>query len=245
MHYWNDRHLNGIRWNGKHSRVDFGATVKERRIDSPEKVRCQEKVPYSSVKYDFTQIFGKPVYNDRTLQYTFTLTDHDWKWLRKRVRDFIAWLYEPMGKLELYDSTDEDYHFLAELVSAVPSYPKALQAQIKVTFEAYPFRIANSHPAFKADPALWPDLDGDGMITAEDSAVILEAVVNLGSGEPSGLTPEQERMADANRDGVIDAYDAALVQEFAAARGAGEYGDSPEQWVEFLNWKENRNPEVI
>lgn len=245
MNYWNERHLNGIFWNEKHSRSDFGATTSGRDTGTPEKVRCQEKVAYSNVKYDFTALFGRQTYNDRKLQYEFTITDHDCKRLRNRVNEFINWLYQPQGRNELHDSTDPDYHFLAELVSAVPSYPYAVVAKIKVVFEAYPFRIPNVNDAYEADPDRWPDVNFDGVVDAADAAIILSGAVEDGAGGYTPLTEEQKLRADASRDGRIDAADAALVLDYISECGAGRFLNSPEGWAEYLNWKFDRNTEVI
>ena len=81
----------------------------------------------------------------------------------------------------------------------------------------------------------YPDIDGDGRVTASDSSLILAAAANIGSGRESGLTPEQELLADVNRDGKINAIDASLVLNFAASVGAGNYQGSLEGWIDFLN----------
>ncbi|MEE5994582.1 MAG: leucine-rich repeat protein [Oscillospiraceae bacterium] len=81
----------------------------------------------------------------------------------------------------------------------------------------------------------YPDIDGDGRVTASDSSLILAAAANIGSGRESGLTPEQEVLADVNRDGKINAIDASLVLNFAASVGAGNYQGSLEGWIDFLN----------
>ncbi|MEE5994766.1 MAG: leucine-rich repeat protein, partial [Oscillospiraceae bacterium] len=81
----------------------------------------------------------------------------------------------------------------------------------------------------------YPDVDGDGRVTASDASLILAAASNLGVGLESGLTPEQELLADVNRDGSINAVDASLVLSFAADLGVGKYSGNLEGWTEFLN----------
>ena len=81
----------------------------------------------------------------------------------------------------------------------------------------------------------FPDIDGDGRITASDSSLILAAAANIGAGRASGLTPEQENLADVNRDGKINAVDASLVLSFAADLGVGKYSNDLDGWTEFLN----------
>ena len=81
----------------------------------------------------------------------------------------------------------------------------------------------------------YPDVDGDGRVTASDASLILAAASNLGVGLESGLTPDQELLADVNRDGSINAVDASLVLSFAADLGVGKYSGNLEGWIEFLN----------
>ena len=81
----------------------------------------------------------------------------------------------------------------------------------------------------------YPDITGDGRVSAADASLILAAAANIGSGHKSGLTPEQEQLADVNRDGKINAIDASLVLSFAADLGVGKYSSSQEGWIAFLN----------
>ena len=81
----------------------------------------------------------------------------------------------------------------------------------------------------------YPDIDGNGRVTASDASLILAAAANIGAGRSSGLTPEQENIADVNRDGKINAVDASLVLSFAADLGVGKYSNDLAGWTEFLN----------
>ena len=96
----------------------------------------------------------------------------------------------------------------------------------------------------ETDADRYPNVLGGNYVTAADVSAILTAATNIGAGNPSGLTPEQELKADADRDGMITAVDAALVQEYITACGAGYYPDSPAGWAMFLN-VENGNKEKI
>ena len=80
----------------------------------------------------------------------------------------------------------------------------------------------------------FPDIDGDGIISAADEQLILNAAANIGAGIPTGLTPDQERRADAAQDGKITAADGQLAGEFATQAGAGVYENSPAGWFCFL-----------
>lgn len=65
------------------------------------------------------------------------------------------------------------------------------------------------------------DVNGDESIDATDAADILIAAANLGAGERSGLTADQETAADVNGDAEIDATDASNILLYAAMAGAG------------------------
>ena len=81
--------------------------------------------------------------------------------------------------------------------------------------------------------ARYPDLDGDGRVTASDVSMILAASAQGGSGGDSDLTEEQEKLADINGDGTCDAKDAALIQEFSTAIGIGTYQNTAIGWMKF------------
>ena len=97
---------------------------------------------------------------------------------------------------------------------------------------------------YESDSDKYPNVNGGQGVTASDVQTILTAAVNTGAGEPTGLTPEQEEKADADRDGMITAMDAALVQEYITACGAGEYVDDPNGWALFLNIETGLKPKI-
>lgn len=80
----------------------------------------------------------------------------------------------------------------------------------------------------------YPDIDGDGTVTAIDASIVLTAYTNIQAGEPSGLTPEQENLADANRDGIINSVDAALIMSFYSGCSTGTYTNNQAGWTTFM-----------
>lgn len=225
---------NGIEFAGKHSYYDFGAVVTKRKISVPKKKRVTESVPYSSTVYDFSAIYGEKVYEQRQLQYVFSISDGDSDVLQKRLADFVNWLY-PSGKDKLYDERIKDSYFMAECIT-LEIEESPFVALVTATFEAEPEQYPIT-PEQPYEPSSYPDLDGDGAVTAADAALILSAASATGAGNASGLTPQQEVLADVDRDGTITAADAAIVTEFATAVGAGSYPDTPEGWTAFMNAK--------
>lgn len=149
----------------------------------------------------------------------------------------LQYIAQACGNILVYDR-DGTIRFTPTLVpqSMLISDMNCL-AYPQTTLLPKPKRIECSIYSYSLDEmdTIYPDLDGDGRVTAADASMILTAVAKMGAGEPSGLTPEQEEMADANRDGVIAADDAMLVQIFANEAGAGNYPDNPNGWGLYLN----------
>ena len=241
--------INGITWNNLHSQLDFGATVIERQLQMPEKDHITDRVPYSSITYDFTSLYGTASYAERTLQYKFMISDEKGiPYLKDRVERFKRWLYEPVKKSALYDDTDKEYHFNAVCTSISENYTNGVIAEISVTFMADPFKIpsvASEQLAISLSDCRFPDIDGDGRVTATDATLILTASANIGSGLESGLTEEQALLADVDRDGSITANDAELVLTFSALCGAGLYTDDEDGWTKFINYQLGRKSEVL
>jgi hypothetical protein len=227
--------MNAIDFNGKNSLMDFGAVITKRNIGYPARKIVEETVPYSSVTYDFSALYGENAYSDRTLEYEFSIVCSSPTELHRRISRFINWLYSPTEKLKLHDYRDEEYDFMARCTSAVPE-TNATAGIVSVTFSASPYKypIASAgHYTLSSAP--YPDINGDGVVNASDAAEILTAASLIGAGMDSGLTAEQERLADADGDGRITATDAALVQAFISSVGIGEYPNTPEGWVQFRN----------
>lgn len=88
---------------------------------------------------------------------------------------------------------------------------------------------------------VYPDVNGDGTVNSSDAVLILSAYSNIQTGEPSGLTPEQENLADANRDGVINSTDASLVLTFYSKCATGQYENNAAGWTEFMTERYERS----
>lgn len=241
--------LNGITWKGKHSLADFDATMISRDTNPPQKDRITDRPPYSSVTYDFTELFGEPSYPERTLQYQFMISDERGIcYLKKRVNLFRKWLYGETGKSALYDDREDNYHFNAVCTGFSEKYTSGVIAEITVIFQADPFMLPNvpaEQYAIPVSDCRFPDLDEDERVTAHEAALIQTAAANIGAQLPSGLTEEQEFLADVDRDGKITAKDSAIVLEFASLCGTHIYSNDAEGWTKYINYKLNRLPEVI
>ena len=68
------------------------------------------------------------------------------------------------------------------------------------------------------------DVNGDGIVNAQDATMILIAAAKIGTGSETGLTAEQEIAADVNGNDIINANDATVILQYAAAVGTGYSG---------------------
>lgn len=91
-----------------------------------------------------------------------------------------------------------------------------------------------TRPEIEYPPFPYPDIDGDDIVTLNDSTLISAAYSNIMAGLPSGLTPVQENKADCNRDGHIDMIDASLVMLFINQCEQGTYTNDSYGWASFM-----------
>jgi len=127
-----------------------------------------------------------------------------------------------------------------DTVDLVPGY-YYYDIEVKLGEDVYTVAIGRLHievditrPPVILPDFPFPDIDGDGKVTVTDSSMVLSAYSNIQVGEPSGLTPEQENLADANRDGFINSIDASLIMSFYAGCATGKYTNNQAGWTIFM-----------
>ena len=127
-----------------------------------------------------------------------------------------------------------------DTVDLVPGY-YYYDIEVKLGEDVYTVAIGRLHievditrPPVVLPSFPYPDIDGDGRITAMDASMVLTAYSNIQAGEPSGLTPEQEDLADANRDGIISSVDASLIMSFYSGCSTGTYTNDQTGWNTFM-----------
>lgn len=81
---------------------------------------------------------------------------------------------------------------------------------------------------------VYPDINDDGTVDQTDKNMIMTAYTNIMVGNPSGLTAEQENLADCNRDGRITAIDASYVGGFLTAVSQGTYTNNSAGWIQYM-----------
>lgn len=225
--------IEGITVNGAHSYYRHGLRMLKRSASAAPKDDYTERVPFSSVTYDFGSVCGQQSYGERTLTYKFELFCFHKKRAQDKIISILEWLHWT-GRKDLYDDLLPDYHYEVREPTVNWDENHGIYT-FSVTFKASPHIMPNSNKKYTADTVNFPDINGDGVVDASDSSLILSAYTKMISGEDSGLTKAQMQAADADMDGKITASDSSLVLRFYTSTLSGKYENSPSGWAEFLN----------
>jgi phage-related protein len=133
----------GINFLGQHSRKDHGLTISSRDISHPNKIKVKQTLPFSNQTYDFSELYGSQVFEERTLTYTFDIMDPrniDTNWKLNTIKTKVVnWLSNSRGKQKLYDDVYPNYYFLAEVEDGADFEENWTHGTLSVTFTAYPF----------------------------------------------------------------------------------------------------------
>lgn len=135
--------MKGIKFNGYHSWRDFKLTLAPGKvIGRPSKEKVKKKPAFSNVEYDFSELYGSQVYSNRPLKYSFNLIGSSKEEMSFESVRIINWLMNSGGKQKLYDDAFPGYYFLAEVENEASFKENYTDGILTVTFEAYPFMIA-------------------------------------------------------------------------------------------------------
>ena len=137
-----------IRWNGKDSYKDFGATIKSYTHGFPKKNNYIVQVPYSSKPIDFTQLH-KESYGTRELSYVFNLICSDINKMDQLITKFCNWIMAGNSFQSLFDIS-ERYHFMAQCINCQPT-TRHNTCELTVTFLAEPYRLSFDYSQAKWD----------------------------------------------------------------------------------------------
>ena len=138
--------IKGITFNGKHSYRDMDITMTgERTIGYPNKRKIKVAPPLSNITYDFSELYGDQVYEERTLTYRFNMVNYhelDYASVQHEATKVVNWLMNSNGKKKLFDPDIKGYYFLAEVEGGVELEHFIRSGVLNVTFIAYPFKIS-------------------------------------------------------------------------------------------------------
>lgn len=138
--------IKGITFNGKHSYHDMGITMTgERIIGYPNKRKIKIAPPFSNITYDFSELYGDQVYEERLLTYRFNMINYssmNYAGVQHEATKIVNWLMNSNGKKRLTDPDVGGYYFLAEVEGGVDLEHFITSGVLNVTFVAYPFKIS-------------------------------------------------------------------------------------------------------
>lgn len=159
---------------GTRSGDDECLSVKD--IGLPEKQTVRASVPYCNGSYDFSLLDGEAFYDDRHLTYTFGIVGSEAEVLAE-VSGLATWLYG-IHDMDIHDSEIPYWHFHGSCDKVTATYDETgMSADVKATFSAYPYLIANSASTFELS-------EGSNMVRNQGRRIRLMAM----DAAPSKLT---------------------------------------------------------
>lgn len=131
----------------KASYDDFGASVRERKVNAPTKKTIKETVPFSNITYDFTKINGETYWEEGSLEYIFEILADTPEELEEKKIAFNNWIML-VQENKLYDPYLKDYHYIATFDSIDFDDSEVEKSTISVKFSTYPFKISNERKVY-------------------------------------------------------------------------------------------------
>ncbi len=138
----------GITINRNHSYKLHGLQIKSRNIGLPEKKSIRQAVPFMNGYYDFTTLNGQPAWGERIIEFTFDILEDTPQLLESKIANVLRWFANTHDE-DIYDDVINTYHWHGSYESSEVNYDESgLQAELKVSFVVYPFKIKNSMTNF-------------------------------------------------------------------------------------------------
>ena len=131
----------GITFNGFDTR-EYDMHLIERSAPTPQEKEIIESVPFAHGVYDFSNILGERIFDNRPISYTFQIYEHDYD-RRKHEQTVLENNLLGTHITMLEDSYDEDYYYLGKCVSVNTTDDHVYNRLIVVVeFDCYPFKIS-------------------------------------------------------------------------------------------------------
>ena len=135
--------MNGFKYLGKHTHKDYGLTMAPGSVvGTPKKKKITVAVPFANHVYDFSEIYGDQIYEERPLRYKLNVAEKSIVGMHQKKVLLTNWLMNSHGKQRLYDDRYPGYYFLAEVIDDADISIDSTNGVFSVTFNAYPFMIA-------------------------------------------------------------------------------------------------------
>ena len=128
----------GFTFSGTHT-SEYGLRLIERVGNPPTEKEIYENIPFMQGEYDFSDVLGVRVFNNRELTYVFEQIEYDYQSRKVDETVLSNWLLRSRRQ-ELYDDYDKGYYYIAKC-KTVESVDNYHGTQYKITFDAQPFMI--------------------------------------------------------------------------------------------------------
>lgn len=126
--------------NGRSSYNDFGIYIKERNPSLPSRRKNKKTVPGMHGSYDFSNLYGEIIYEDRTIEYKFDITGWNVEDLDSERRKVFDWIMN-INNTKIIDEYSPNYYWLGSY-SDGSWKEEAEQGLLTVKFSVYPFAIS-------------------------------------------------------------------------------------------------------
>lgn len=178
---------------------DFGASVRERKVNAPTKKIIKETVPFSNITYDFTNINGETYWEEGSLEYIFEILADTPEELEEKKIAFNNWIML-VQENKLYDPYLKDYHYIATFDSIDFDDSEVEKSTISVKFSTYPFKISNERKVYtfnigagnEVTTAIINDSSCKIVPTIETNANITIKMNDASYGIASGTTEDED-----------------------------------------------------
>ena len=131
----------GIEFNGFNT-IENNLKLIERSAPTPSEKEITENVPFLQGSYDFSNILGERIYNNRSLRYVFHVYERDYD-RRKHGQTVIENKLMGIHITNLYDTHDPNYSYRGKCVSVeTDDDHRNGRLVISLEFDCYPFKIS-------------------------------------------------------------------------------------------------------
>ena len=133
-----------IIFNGKNSYDDMKLILSDKNMGALALKRVSVQIPYNNkpLNFDYSDIYGKPTFEERKISYTFTISEKSEEEMFEKYNQLCEWLYCGIAELTDNDIT-EDYHYTARVtnVSELQRISKKV-GKVVVDFAVNPYKIS-------------------------------------------------------------------------------------------------------
>ena len=131
----------GFVFNGFDTR-EYDMHLIERSAPTPQDKEIIESVPFAHGVYDFSNILGERIFDNRPISYTFQIYEHDYD-RRKHEQTVLENKLLGTHITRLEDTYDSNYYYLGKCVSVNTTDDHVYNRLIVVVeFDCYPFKIS-------------------------------------------------------------------------------------------------------